>query len=347
MTERSETSARGPRSFSWARLSEPRLLKARLCDLGLQLEESPVQRSIDRVCGELAARGLRVRPHFWLSEEWFSPDGVPGVAVPFYLAHPRLTRLERKMMFEAEGASRASCLRLLRHEVGHAVQHAYRLHRRRRWQKLFGRSSLPYPDLYRPNPASRRYVLHLDYWYAQAHPDEDFAETFAVWLTPRSRWRTRYAGWPALKKLEYVDELMREIADVPPPVRSRARPEHLPRLRKTLGEYYDEKRMRFDGVDSHVYDADLARLFAPPGSDGPTAAAFLKRTRGRLRRTVARCTGRHEYAIELVLREMIVRCRELQLRATAPTDQLVNDLAVLVAARSVEFVYRRREWHSM
>ena len=26
--------------------------------------------------------------------------------------------------------------------------------------------------------------MHLDPWYAQSHPDEDFAETFAVWLTP-------------------------------------------------------------------------------------------------------------------------------------------------------------------
>jgi hypothetical protein len=273
---------------------------------------------------------------------------VPGVAVPFYLAHPRLIRLERRQMFEAEGATRASCLQLLRHEVGHAVHHAFQLHRRRRWQKLFGSSSKPYPEVYKPNPASRRFVLHLDYWYAQAHPDEDFAETFAVWLTPGARWRRRYAGWPALRKLEYVDELMRELVGRRPPVRSRARPEHLPRLRRTLGEYYAEKRERFEVVESNVYDADLRRLFSSTKDRGaPSAAAFLRRARGRIRRQVARCTGRHEYAIDLVLREMTTRCRQLRLRATAPPDQLQNDLAVLVAARSVEYLYRRREWHAM
>ena len=319
-----------------------------MCDLPVRLEDSWVTDVIDRVKGELESRGLRVNPHFWLSEEWFSPQGVPGVAVPFYLAHPRLIRLERHQMLEAEGATRKSCLKLLRHEVGHAVEHAFRLHRRRQWQKHFGRSSKPYPDFYRPNPSSRRYVLHLDYWYAQAHPDEDFAETFAEWLTPRSRWKTRYKGWPALRKLEYVDQLMKEVADTRAPVLSRARPEHLPRLRQTLGEYYAHKHERFEGMDSNVYDADLSRLFSASAvRTAPTAAAFLRRAQVRIRRQVARCTGRHEYAIDLVLREMIARCRKLELRAASPTDQLINDLAVLVAARSVEFVYQRREWHAM
>ncbi len=341
--------ARGPLDA----LSDRALLDMRLCDLDVCLEGSWVAGLIDQVLGELAATGLRMRPHFWLSEEWFSPDGVPGVAVPFYLAHPRLVRLERKQMLEAEGATRASCLKLLRHEVGHAVQHAYRLHRRPSWRAKFGSSATPYPDFYRPDPTSRRHVLHLDYWYAQAHPDEDFAETFAVWLTPGSRWRQTYQGWPALKKLEYVDELMRTLEGVVPPVRSRARPEHLPRLRRTLGDYYAEKRERFEGMGNEVWDEDLFRLFsrrAPSaaGSDrAESAAAFLRRSRGRIRRRVARCTARHEYAVDLVLREMTARCRELGLRATAPAEQLERDLAILVAARGAEYASWRREWHAL
>ncbi len=129
--------------------------------------------------------------------------------MPFYLAHPRLARLERKMFKEVEGGTQRQCMQILRHEAGHIVQHAYALHRRRKWQEMFGRSSSPYPESYRPNPNSRDYVQHLPRWYAQSHPDEDFAETFAVWLTPRSNWRQRYAEWPgALEKLEFVDELM-------------------------------------------------------------------------------------------------------------------------------------------
>ncbi len=337
----------------WTDWSDSELLELRLCDLDLRLEDSWVAGLIDQVLGELAATGLRLRPHFWLSEEWFSPDGVPGVAVPFYLAHPRLVRLERKQMLEAEGATRESCLKLLRHEVGHAVQHAYRLHRRPSWRAKFGSSSKPYPDFYRPNPTSRRHVLHLDYWYAQAHPDEDFAETFAVWLTPGSRWRHDYRGWPALRKIEYVDQLMRTLEGVTPPVRSRARPEHLPRLRRTVGEYYAEKRERFEGVGNEVWDEDLLRLFSRGAGGrarhggGESAAAFLRRARCRVRRRVARCTARHEYAIDLVLREMTTRCRQLGLRATAPAEQLERDLAILVAARGAEYVSWRREWHAL
>ncbi len=161
-----------------------------------------------------------MRPHAWISSEWFSSDDTPGIAIPFYLAHPRLMRLERKMIIDVEGGTVPECMRILRHEAGHVVQHAYQLQRHRRWQQLFGPSSTRYPRYYRPNPASKNYVQHLRLWYAQSHPDEDFAETFAVWLTPRSNWRRRYEGWPALKKLQYVDELMEEIAGQRPLLRT-------------------------------------------------------------------------------------------------------------------------------
>ena len=160
---------------------------------------------------ELAQRDLRFNPHFWLSDEWFSPAGVPGVALPFYLAHPKLTRLERSQMLEAEGATGKSCMRLLRHELGHAIQHAFSLQRRREWQRQFGKASKPYPNASRPNPASRRYVHNLPAWYAQSHPEEDFAEPSRCGCA-RYNWRRRYGGWPALHKLEYVDDLMAELA---------------------------------------------------------------------------------------------------------------------------------------
>jgi hypothetical protein len=163
------------RGLDWEKLPESQLLDVRMCDLRVEIKDSRLEEPIRIVCSELAARDLRVRPHFWLSEDWFSPEGVPGVAIPFYLAHPRLIRLERKFMLEVEGGSKADSVRFLRHEVGHAVQHAFELHRRRRWQKLFGKSSRAYPEHYRPNPASRNFVQHLDFWYGQSHPDEDFA----------------------------------------------------------------------------------------------------------------------------------------------------------------------------
>ena len=206
------------RKYPWEKLSDEQLLKQRLSSLRVTVEGTWLEDCLGTLNEELQAQGIRLRPHAWISSEWFSPADVPGIAIPFYLAHPRLMKLEKKMMLDVEGGTWSECMAILRHEAGHAVQHAYQPQRRRRWQQLFGPSSKRYPRHYRPNPASRRFVQHLRLWYAQSHPDEDFAETFAVWLRPRSNWRTRYAGWPALKKLEYVDELMGEIAGKRPPV---------------------------------------------------------------------------------------------------------------------------------
>jgi len=181
-------SARRPRSrtVAWEKLSDDQLLSLRFCDLKLTIQGTELQDAIERLYRELSMRGIRFRPHCWLAQEWFSPDGIPGIAIPFYLAHKRLISLERRFMREVEGGNRNWLMRILRHEAGHAIDTAYRLRRLKSWRAAFGPASLPYPDTYRPRPGSRRFVQHLGAWYAQAHPTEDFAETFAVWLTPRS-----------------------------------------------------------------------------------------------------------------------------------------------------------------
>jgi hypothetical protein len=330
-------------------LSDDALLALRLRDLGVAWERSWVARVVRQVQRELAARELRVAPHIWVSDEWFSPDGVPGIAIPFYLLHPRLMRLERKQVLQVEGGTRDACLRILRHEAGHAVQHAFGLHRLKRWRELFGSATQTYPDHYQPNPTSRRYVIHLPFWYAQAHPAEDFAETFAVWLAPGQRWRKRYAGWQALTKLEYVDELMREIAGARPPVRSQAKVDPIERMDKTLAAYYEEKRGRYRISSTEIYDEDLLKVFAPPETRarGESAAVFLGRHKTELRRRVARYTGKHELALDVVLGDMIARARELGLRTQGSPRGSLVELAILLAARSVEYAYRAREWHAL
>ncbi len=215
------------RARAWVRLGDEALLKVRLCDLDLTVEDSRLARPMQRLYEELAGRGIEFKPHAWLAEEWFSPDGVPGIAVPFYLAHPRLERLERRMMHQVEGGNTRWLMRILRHEAGHALDNAYRLRRRASWRETFGPASLPYPERYRARPGSRRYVHHLGDWYAQAHPTEDFAETFAVWLKPNSNWRRAYAQWPAFQKLCRVDELMASVRDRKAPVRNRRRIESI------------------------------------------------------------------------------------------------------------------------
>ncbi len=333
----------------WESWPLERLLDVRMCDLGLAIEGSWVEESIERIQRDLAARGLRFRPHFWLSDEWFSPDGVPGVAVPFYLAHPRLMRLERSRMLEVEGGTRQECLRLLRHEVGHGIQHAYELHRRRQWRQVFGKSTLPYPESYRPNPASKRFVQHLDAWYAQSHPVEDFAETFAVWLRPRSNWRRRYGNWPALKKLEYVDLLMLEIADQPPRVVRRTRPDSVSRLHKTLREHYTEKCQRYAVGFSNGYDRDLRRIFsaAPEHGRRPTAASFLRRNRRQIRELVSRWTGEYQFTLDQVLKEMMGRCQELKLRAVGSERRIKLDFAILLTVHTMTCLHRGRPWHQL
>src|SRR6188474_503578 len=246
---------------SWTRMSDEQLLSLRFCDLRLKIERSPVAKRVRRLYRELDKRQISFRPHVWLSEEWFSPDGVPGIAVPFYLAHPRLERLERRMMRNVEGGSAESAMRILRHEAGHAIDTAYRLRRRKRWREIFGPASLPYPDTYRARPGSRRYVQHLGEWYAQAHPCEDFAETFAVWLKPNSSWRREYAAWPAFKKIEFVDALLGEVRGSRAPVRNREVIEPLRDNTRTLGDHYRRKLARYSRYRRTVTDHLLERVF--------------------------------------------------------------------------------------
>lgn len=332
-------------AFPWESLTNEQLLSVRLCDLKLRFEGTWLQVLSRRIHGELEHHGLKLRPHFWLSDEWASPDAVPGVAIPFFLAHPRLAALERAEMYEVEGGNRRDCLKLMRHEVGHAVQTGYALHRRRRWQHLFGKCSQPYPEHYRPRPGSRRFVQHLDGWYAQSHPSEDFAETFAVWLTPRSGWRRQYAGWPALAKLEYVDELMGELRDAPPKVASRKRPYSIARLRQRLGDYYQEKRERYGRGSSVAYDQELRSVFATEGGS-ITAARFIRKHRAELRGAVASGTGQHPLTVDQILKEMAARCHELRLRAVGSERQLHQAMLVLLTAHTVHRLHTS-QWHTL
>ncbi len=299
----------------WAEYDDETLLDMKIGDLGLKIEGTVLEDRIARLYDELEQRGLNFRPHCWLSDDWFSPDGIPGIAIPFYLAHPRLMRLERRQLLEVEGGTEEWCMRILRHEAGHAIDNAYRLHRRRQWRENFGRFTDPYPEFYQPKPYSKSYVVHLEPWYAQSHPAEDFAETFAVWLKPRSRWRSQYHDWPALKKLEYVDELMEEIRGQKPPVTSRRHIDSAREIRRTLREHYQERRSRYIIDVPSLYDRDLGKLFSskPEFAKNRTAAGFLRRWRAELRRTVSLWTGEPQYVIDQVLGEMIDRCRELRL----------------------------------
>jgi hypothetical protein len=297
----------------WEEATDEELLNWRICDLKLTIEGTDLEGRIGQLHQELAGLGFAFLPSCYLADEWFCPDGVPIIAIPFFLAHPRLKQLEQKMVLEVEGGTKDSCMRLLRHETGHALNYAYLLHRRRRWRELFGSFSTDYPESYRPQPYSRRFVRHLENWYAQYHPDEDFAETFAVWLDPHTDWRRRYKGWKALSKLEYVDALMNEIAGQPPKVTGGQKISQASRLTQKLATYYAHKKRAFAEDMPDFYDSDLRRIFSEETRKNERAASFLRHHRLTIVDSVSRWTGEKKFTVSRLLRNLIARCQELKL----------------------------------
>ncbi len=157
--------------FDLENISEEDLLNARICDLPLKIKGTWIAECIDQLFAELQEKGIVFRPECYLADEWLTPEKETCIGIPFYLAHPTLTRLEKKFMIDAEGESKPWCMKLLRHEAGHAVSYAYRLHKRKRWQNIFGPANVEYTDTYKYRPYSKNYVHHLDGYYAQYHPD--------------------------------------------------------------------------------------------------------------------------------------------------------------------------------
>lgn len=331
-------------SLRWSGLSDADLLEWRFRDLRLNHGNSYIGPDIEDLYETLNRRGIQFRPHVWLSTEWFSPDGIPGIAIPFFAAHPRLAQLERRMRGEAEGGNRHWRRRILRHEAGHALDTAYGLRRRADWRAVFGRSSKPYPSSYAARPASRRFVQYLGHWYAQSHPTEDFAETFAVWLQPRARWRREYAGWPALEKLEYVDSLMSEIAGRRARNSDRSVVASLANNQRTLREHY----RRQDGADNPTdkrYDRWLERAFVSRSvkPDGLAVSAFLARIEPQLKKRVGRQIDVGPYLVGQVTQSVRKRANALDLVLRNNQRESLSTAAKLYTRIINDLLQRNRE----
>ena len=303
-----------PSTESWD--SERReLLARRISDLGLSIEGTAVERMTQQLYAELSARSLRFHPPVYLSDQWGCPDGTPLIGVPFYLADPRLSRIEEENAVEIEGEGDA--MRFLRHEAGHAFNYAYRLYDRPDWHQTFGPYSRPYRDRYRSDPFSRAFVRHILGWYAQKHPDEDFAETFAVWLTPGRDWRREYAGWGALAKLEYVDRVMAEVADTAPVVPALT-PDDLPveEMHYTIADHYRDAEERIPIDDAAHFDGDLRTIFASgdESPEGEGAGRFLGRHRREVVGRIAYWTGESAAMVRQFVDFLAERADALQLR---------------------------------
>jgi hypothetical protein len=322
-------------SPEWANITDEQLLQTRICDLKLKITGTELEPRIEAFYRELEDRGIAFKPVCYLGDEWFCPDGASTIAIPFYLAHPRLKKLEEKMMMEVEGGNEAWCMRLLRHEMGHVLNHAYLLDQNRTWQKLFGPSSLDYSENFRARPYSKRFVRHLDGWYAQSHPEEDFAETVAIWLTPGLDWRRKYRGWKALDKLEYVDGLMSKLAGKPPIAPSKEKISEASRLRSRLKQYYKRRRKVFAQDFPDFFDSDLRRLFIDSSAvpSGERAAVFLRRSAKSILEAVSVWTSEPKFTVNRLLRALTERCAELDLRVRSESVgmEIVAYLATLVS----------------
>jgi len=300
----------------WANLSDDELLERKISQLGLKLDGTELQPLIQQLYAELSHAGLVFHPPCHIGDEWFVPVGIPAIFIPFFLVHERLRKLERKLMLEVEGETPEWFMRLMRHEAAHACFYAFQLQKKKKWRRIFGATSTEEtPEFYRPRPYSRSYVMHLDDWYAQSHPDEDFAETFAVWLTPGLDWRERYKDWNALPKLEYVDELMRSLAGQPAVHQPRYRVADHDCLNLKLKTHYARKRKLYEDAFPDFYDNDLRQLFAA-GADVAgrvKASVYLRHHRRQLMDAVGQWTNERKYRINKLLTRLIDRCDQLGL----------------------------------
>lgn len=317
-------------------------------DLGLTIAGTSLEPLVDELREEIAAAGIRVSPRFYLSTEWGVPFGTVAIAIPFYLASPELTALHAERLGFSEGVGRRDLLRYLRHEMGHVVSYAYRLYDEEEWVALFGPVTRPYLEEYRPQPFSRRHVRHLPGWYAQKHPDEDWSETFAVWMTPGYDWRAEYAGWPqALAKLEYCDRTLAALADREPPVTAADLDEDVSEIPYTLEQYYRRLELQsgelppgLDGALRAIFE-DLGHPEDASDARRRPAAALIRRLARDLPADVYRWTGHFPERTRALLLHLAARAEALA--QVYPEDREIAAalaVTVLVSTLATNYVHR-------
>jgi hypothetical protein len=285
------------------------LLQRKIDELGLAIEGTRLEPIIQQLYEELERAGISLKPPVYLSDEWGCPEGIPVIGIPFYLADERLSRLEDELMEGVEAETDEEILSYLRHEAGHAFNYAYKLYETPEWRERFGPFNRPYRDRYKPVPFDRSFVRHMEGWYAQKHPDEDFAETFAVWLTPRSRWRQRYRGWPAMRKLRYVDRTARTLGDTEPPVRLASTDITVEEMNMTVEEFFRAQEPAPEPVDVAL-EHDLPDFFVRRRRGARPAAELLREHRATLVNKIEYWTG----VRRSVIRALVARIEETTAR---------------------------------
>ncbi len=322
------------------------LLPIPIKQLGLKLEGSPIERYVEQLFKELQAKGLQhFRPAFYLTSEWGCPSEQPVIGVPFYLADPRLGAIESAVN---DIEDEREIMMYMRHESGHAFNYAYELYKTDEWRETFGPFRRPYRDHYRFVPFSRNYVRHIAGWYAQKHPDEDFAETFAVWLTPRSKWREKYKNWPAMKKLRYVDKVCHDLGDTPP-IRALGETDFtVEDMKETIEEFYrDHTRDESEAIGDLALDVDLDDIFLAAEDVAEDrrrkASEVVSEHRREIVDKVSYWTGARRSLIKTLVEAIARKVDELNLFVdkTKESEQIV-ELTVYITTLMMNFFAARQ-----
>lgn len=315
-------------------------------DLGLKIEGTRLEPLVEQFQNELRTAGITaIEPDFYLSTDWGVPFPSVSIGIPFYLARPDLVAIHADQVGHVEGLHDADILRYFRHEMGHVVNYAYKLYEREEWVARFGSMTQPYVEDYRPEPFSTRFVQHLPGWYAQKHPDEDWAETFAIWMTPGGDWRETYAKWPhALRKLRYCEATIGEIGGKPPLLDTTDLDEDVNSLPQSVEEFYvasaalapEELPAGLDGALRTMFD-DFED--SRKNSAARPASELMRRLERRLMASVFRWTGHFPERTRELLRYLATRADKLrQVYDPKREPEIALEITVLVTSLAATYV---------
>lgn len=313
-------------------LTDRQLLETKICDLEINLKSTRLMKGVNQLYFELNQRLINFLPHIWLGDDWFSPDGIAGFSIPFYLTHPRLIKLERKNTGVIEGASYNSFMKLLRHETAHAIDNAFHLRKNKRRQQLFGLTGKRYPKTYLPNPNSKDYVRHLEDYYAQAHPDEDWAETFAVWLDPKSEWEFKYANWNALEKLNLIDDIFETLRNQNQKNFKVKEYSCAANDTRTLKEYYKEKRksLKINRAKPLIQKIDTNYL------------PYVLENKSQVRKILLQQKGTNPYIVNKFLKDLHKECKSQNFSLKYNSKANISKLTLQLQSATQEYLKQGR-----
>ena len=350
LVERRKPQPEVPKAFENAPRDAQQLLPVPIKQLGLRLEGSPIERYVEQLFSEMDAKGLKhFRPAFYLTSEWGCPSEEPVIGVPFYLADRRLGAIESAVNdLEHE----REIMMYMRHEAGHAFNYAYELYKTEEWHEVFGPFRRPYRDRYSFVPFSKNFVRHIAGWYAQKHPDEDFAETFAVWLTPGSKWRQKYGTWPAIKKLRYVDKVCHELGDVRPTRPLGQTDFTVDDMEETIAEFYRETSRDEAAVIADLpLDTDLDDIFQQqdevPAERAGKASRLVLKNRREIVDKVTYWTGAKRSVVKTLVESIAAKADALELVADSDCEaEQIVELTVYITTLAMNFFVGRKIRHN-